>query len=87
MVRLLVFIMLVWGAYHLIKKITKAYFASFHPRQDQYGSDSDAELIRDPQCGAYFMKQKGVQGVIDGQVVYFCSQRCYERYLKSRSAK
>lgn len=87
MLRLLVFAMLAWGAYHLIKKLIRAYFAAFDNREERHGSDLDAELIRDPQCGAYFMKQKGVKGVIDGQVVHFCSQQCYDRYRRSRSAK
>ncbi|MDR3567631.1 MAG: hypothetical protein P4L43_06345 [Syntrophobacteraceae bacterium] len=88
MVRLLVFAILVWGVYHFVKKLIRAYFDSMgpgqHPRQ---GTDLDAEMIQDPQCGAYFMKQKGVKKVVDGKVVYFCSQQCYERYRQRRSGK
>jgi YHS domain-containing protein len=80
MVRLLVFAMLVWGAYRLVKKLIRAYFASFTPGQHPQDSNLDAELIQDPQCGAYFMKQKGVRGFIDGKEIHFCSQECYERY-------
>lgn len=87
MLRLLVFAVLVWGAYHLIKKMARAYFASFRPPEERNGSDSDAELIRDPQCGAYFMKQKGVKGIVEGKAIYFCSQECCDRYHEGRSAK
>ena len=87
MLRLLLFAILIWVAYHLIKKVSRDYLASLHPRQDPDDSELEAEMIRDPQCGAYFMKQRGVKGVIDGQEVYFCSRQCYDSYVKSRRAK
>ncbi len=85
MADLLIFLLLLWGVYHLIKIMTKAYLD--YSRQEPREKGSDTELIRDPQCGVYFMKQKGVRGVVDGRELYFCSKQCYERYLKSRSAK
>ena len=87
MVRLLVFAMLVWGAYHLVKKFLRGYHEHFAPERQQQDSDLDAELIQDPECGAYFMKQKGVKGVVDGKVVYFCSQQCYDRRRRRRNAR
>jgi hypothetical protein len=84
--RIFVIAVLVWIAYFLVKKIGKALLASSSPRdQASGGPASDAELIRDPQCGAYFLKQKGVKGVVEGQVIHFCSEQCYDNYLKSRS--
>ena len=87
MVRLLVFALLVWGLYLLIKKLTKAFFNSYIPGQHTHDSDSEAEMIRDPQCGAYFMKQKGVKAVIEGRGVYFCSKECRDRYLETRRTR
>ncbi|MGC8495167.1 MAG: hypothetical protein ACP5SH_25905 [Syntrophobacteraceae bacterium] len=85
MVRLLVFLALIWGAWHLLKKLARVYFSSFDTPQDGE-SGAEADLIQDPQCGAYFMKTKGVKGVIDGHTVYFCSRECYDRYRESRNA-
>jgi len=83
--RIFVIAILVWIAYFLVKKIGRALLASSSPRDQASGPASDAELIRDPQCGAYFLKQKGVKGVVEGQVIHFCSEQCYDNYLKSRS--
>jgi YHS domain-containing protein len=83
--RLFVYAVIVWIAYFLVKKIVKALVAPSGPRYRASGPASDAELIRDPQCGAYFLKQKGVKGVVEGQVIHFCSEQCYDKYLKSRS--
>jgi YHS domain-containing protein len=83
--RIFVIAILVWIAYFLVKKIGRALLASSSLRDQARGPASDTELIRDPQCGAYFLKQKGVKGVVEGQVIHFCSEQCYDNYLKSRS--
>lgn len=82
--RLFVYALIVWIAYFIVKKIAKALVAPPVSEDQASGPVSDAELIRDPQCGAFFLKQKGVKGVVEGQVVHFCSEQCYDKYLKSR---
>ncbi len=83
--RIFVIAILVWIAYFLVKKIGKALFEPSNLQDRPSGPASDAELIRDPQCGAYFLKQKGVKGVVEGQVIHFCSEQCYDKYLKGRN--
>ncbi len=85
--RLFVFAILVWIAYFIVKTIWKGLSLPSGSKRQERGPASDAELIRDPQCGAYFLKQKGVKGVVDGQVIHFCSEQCYDKYLKSRNRK
>ncbi len=87
MVDLLIFLLIVWGGWRLVKFFIKAYFDSLNSAQEPNDSDTDTDLIRDPQCGTYFLKQEGVRGVIGGRTVYFCSRQCYERYVANRSAK
>jgi hypothetical protein len=83
--RFFIYAILAWIAYFLVKKAGKAFFAPSSPDDRPSGEVSNTELIRDPQCGAYFMKQKGVKGVVDGKVMNFCSEQCYDKYLKRRS--
>jgi YHS domain-containing protein len=79
--RLFVFAIIVWIAYFVVKTIWKAFLPSGPRNRDQHPG-SEAELIRDPQCGAYFMRTKGVKGVVQGKVIHFCSEQCYDQYLK-----
>ncbi|MGA2404772.1 MAG: hypothetical protein ABSG91_24235 [Syntrophobacteraceae bacterium] len=85
--RFIAYAILAWIVYFLVKKIGKALLAPSSPRDNTPGAASEAELIRDPECGAYFMKQRGVKGVVEGQVIHFCSEQCYGKYLKSHSRK
>ncbi len=80
MQRLLLYLFLILIGYVLFKKITKSLIGPSDP--EPKGPVADAELIQDPQCGTYFLKQRGVKGVVDGKVLHFCSEECYEKYLK-----
>ena len=85
--RVFVFAILVWIAYFVVKSVWKGLFPPSGPAGRAHGPAPDAELIRDPQCGAYFLKTKGVKGVVEGKVIHFCSEQCYDRYLKTRDHK
>ena len=84
--RFFVYAILLWLAYFLVKKFTKSLFGPSGPQEQKPGVPAtDADLIQDPQCGAYFLKQRGVKGVVDGKVFHFCSEECYDKYVKRRS--
>ena len=73
MIRLLFYGILIYLAYRLLKPWIASLISS--STNDPHGSSSpeEAELIRDPQCGTYFLRQRGVEARIGGQSVYFCS--------------
>ncbi len=85
MLRFFVYAVLLWIAYFLVKKVGRSFFSSETPQRGTPGSSTpDAELIRDPEFGTYFMKSKGIKGVVEGKVMHFCSEECYDKYRKSQ---
>ena len=40
------------------------------------------ELVEDPECHTYVPVSQAIRTEIDGKRVYFCSQKCLERYRK-----
>ncbi len=44
----------------------------------------DDVMVKDPFCEVYFPKRSGVQTVVDGQELHFCSVACRDRYLEDR---
>lgn len=49
---------------------------------DGGGSSDNTELIRDPQCGTYFLKQQGIEARVNGQHLFFCSKQCRDTYVR-----
>lgn len=50
------------------------------------GGQVDDVMIKDPVCGTYFVQRKGVFLMQGSQRVYFCSERCRDRFLERGSA-
>lgn len=81
MIRLLLYGILIYLAYRILKPWISSLVGA--ARTDVHGSPdgAEAELIRDPQCGTYFMRQRGVEANIGGKRLYFCSHECRDKYL------
>ncbi|NLI34135.1 MAG: YHS domain-containing protein [Deltaproteobacteria bacterium] len=83
MIRLLFYAVIFYICYRLIKGPVAFFLKGRIKSEDSDESGlADAEMIKDPQCGAYFMKQKGVQARIGGKTFYFCSESCRDKFLK-----
>jgi len=84
MIRLLIFAALIYFCYRLLKgPLGSILKDKFKPSDDEESLLADADLIKDPQCGAYFMKQKGIEARIAGKTIHFCSPACRDKFLKS----
>lgn len=82
--RFILFLLLVYCAYLFWRHIKKKVFL---PEQDR-GETSKrepptvAELVRDPQCGVYIVKDKAIKDRVEGKEIYFCSETCRKRYIE-----
>ena len=41
-------------------------------------------LVEDPVCKALVPKEQAVQLEKDGNIIYFCSQECYDQFTSSK---
>ncbi len=47
----------------------------------------DDVMVKDPYCNVYFPKREGVHLRIDGADMYFCSNKCRDKYLIEKRNK
>jgi YHS domain-containing protein len=73
--------------FFLIRSVLRSIFASLHAssapqrRSPQPPTVSTGgELKKDPVCGTYVSTQASVTRSVDGQLVYFCSAQCRDKY-------
>lgn len=86
MTRFILFLLAVYCGYLIWRYIKKKFLLP-----DQ-GGDSTlrkkppevAELVQDPQCGVYVVKDKAVKANVDGKEVYFCSEACKSKYIEQK---
>ena len=83
MIRLAIFVFLVIVVYKLLGGLIKG--VSLSSRQEVPAGKTTAELIQDPQCGAYILPAQGVDARVAGNTYHFCSESCREQFLLEQS--
>jgi YHS domain-containing protein len=82
MLRLVIGIIVTYLLYKLIRKAFPK--AGTKPvRANTKEQVAGEELVEDPECHTYVPMSQAVRAEIDGKRVYFCSQKCLERYRKN----
>jgi YHS domain-containing protein len=79
MIRFILYGILIYVGYRILKPWVVSFMKS--SEDNAVASSEDTELIRDPHCGTYFLRQRGVEARIGGKKIYFCSEECRDKYL------
>jgi YHS domain-containing protein len=79
MIRVFLYGILIYVGYRIVKPWIVSFMKS--DEDNSVPSSEDTELIRDPQCGTYFLRQRGIEARIGGKRIYFCSEECRDKYL------
>jgi uncharacterized protein len=83
MIRLAIFVFLVIVVYKLLAGLIKG--VSVSSKQEVPAGQSTAELIQDPQCGAYILPAQGVNARVAGNTYHFRSESCRDQFLLEHS--
>jgi len=79
MIRFILYGVLIYLGYRILKPLVASFMKS--AEDNPPASSGDTELIRDPHCETYFLRQRGVEARIGGRKVYFCSEECRDKYM------
>lgn len=50
------------------------------PERRDAGLPPDADMVRDPECGVFVLKERAVTRVVRGSVLCFCGEECAAKY-------
>jgi hypothetical protein len=76
--------------FYLIVKVLRGFLA---PKPGEVGRRPKAderdrlELVQDSYCGVYFPRSEGVAHLVDGQVLYFHTAECRDKYIETHRGK
>lgn len=62
-----------WAARALLRWLIQA---RAKPERRDAGMPPDGEMVRDPECGAYVLKERAVLRRLKGADLYFCGEDC-----------
>jgi len=84
------FIILFIIGYVLYRSLKSWIFPAASSSRSGFGKNTTEitdVMIKDPFCEVYFPKRNGVHLNFSGKDLYFCSDRCKDKYLAARSDK
>jgi YHS domain-containing protein len=69
--------------YNAIKTIFRSAHNAYH-REDPRTRIMGDEMVQDPECRTYVLKDRAVVRRIRGSSIYFCSEACARRYEEKK---
>ena len=76
-------VLLFWLVRALLRSVVEGFRSTLGPRSaaSQPSSVRSAgELKKDPVCGTYVSPAASITRTVNGEVFYFCSQECSDKY-------
>ncbi len=84
MIRLVIYGLLAYVIYRWWKKSFQSKEKIARKEERKREHLEGAELVQDPECGVYFVKDRAVTLDMNGKTYYFCSNECREKFLKKK---
>ena len=83
MIRAILIFVLSAVVYQAIRAIFRSAVESYHRGGDPRPLPG-AEMVQDPQCRTYVVKDRAVTRRIGGETAHFCSTACADAYERAR---
>jgi YHS domain-containing protein len=79
MIRALFIVFLAMLVYSAIKTVVRSASRAYH-EGERKAQIHGAEMVLDPQCRTYVIKDRATVRRIKGNLVYFCSEDCANKH-------
>ncbi len=79
MIRFLLMFFLAMLVYSAIKTVLRSASRAYH-EGERKAQVHGAEMVLDPQCRTYVIKDRATVRRIRGKLIYFCSEDCANRH-------
>lgn len=80
MIRAFLIFILILVAYHAAKIVFRNALSTYHGGEKRPPRIPGEEMVQDPQCRTYVVKDRALIRHIGGRAVYFCSAACADNY-------
>lgn len=80
MMRALLIFILIVVVYQAVKTVVRAALSAYHNGEKRPPRVPGEEMVQDPQCRTYVVKDRALIRHIGGRKEYFCSAACAENY-------
>jgi len=86
MMRALLIFILIVVVYKAVKTVVRAALSTYHGGEKRPPRIPGEEMVQDPQCRTYVVKDRALIRRIGRRNEYFCSAACAETYERDHRA-
>ena len=87
MIRVLLFIAFLVAVYYVMKTVLRAAVRGYHDGEEQRRTRlKGEEMVLDPECRTYVLKERAITRRIDGKLHSFCSEACARQFEEKKRA-
>lgn len=87
LIRLLALLGLLWTGKQVVHQVSSV----LHPNQQVDDETSEreigGEMVKDPMCQTYIPKAIAIQRNINGEIHYFCSDKCASNFSEQHQSE
>ncbi len=78
---LLVFIFII-VLYYALKTVIRSALKAYHEEHVPPARLKGEEMVLDPECSTYVIKDRALTRRLGGKLYFFCSEACAQRYAE-----
>ena len=80
MIRSLLIFFFILIIYYAVKMVIRSAYTAYHGEENPREQLKGNELVLDPQCSTYVIKDRAVTRRVRGKLCSFCSETCARQY-------
>ena len=84
MIRSLLIFVFILIIYYAVKTVIRSAYAAYHGEESPRARLKGNELVMDPQCKTYVIKDRAVTRRVRGKLCSFCSETCARQYEENK---
>ena len=84
MTRIFLFVAFLVIVYYVLKTVLRSAFRGYHDEDRQRTRIMGEDMVLDPECRTYVLKERAITRRIDGELRSFCSEACAKQYEEKK---
>ncbi len=80
MIRTFLTLVVILIVYYAVKTVIRSALKAYHGEGAAPAPLKGQEMVLDPECRTYIIRDRAVSRRLGGKSIFFCSEACAERY-------
>jgi YHS domain-containing protein len=86
MIRSILVLIFILVIYYSLKTLVRSALKGYYGEEEKRTQLKGEDMVLDPQCRTYVLKERAVARRVHGRPAYFCSEACAQKFVEQNRA-